>query len=90
MRLRPIANIIAEIATIPDKGIVFWDDNIGANPEYAKRLFRALIPLKKWWPSQTTMISIKDDEFLHLASESGCKALFIGLESVRQESIVGA
>lgn len=90
MRLRPVEDIVAEIATIPDKGIVFWDDNIGANAAYAKKLFRALIPLKKWWTSQTTMVSINDDEFLRLAAESGCKALFIGLESVRQASLVDA
>ncbi|NKB72530.1 MAG: radical SAM protein [Candidatus Latescibacteria bacterium] len=90
MRLRPVDQVAAEIAAIPDKGIVFWDDNIGAHPAYAKALFRALIPLRKWWTSQTTMVSIRDDEFLRLAAASGCKALFIGLESVHQESLAGA
>lgn len=87
MRFRPIEEVVAEVASIPDKGIVFWDDNIGANPRYAKALFRALAPLKKWWTSQTTMASIEDDEFLGLAAESGCKALFVGLESVNQLSL---
>jgi radical SAM superfamily enzyme YgiQ (UPF0313 family) len=82
--------VVAEVAAIPDKGIVFWDDNIGANLRYAKALFRALTPLNKWWTSQTTMASVRDDEFLRLAAESGCKALFLGLESVSQESLAGA
>jgi radical SAM superfamily enzyme YgiQ (UPF0313 family) len=89
VRFRPVEEVIAEIAGIPDKGIVLWDDNIGANPPYAKALFRALAPLKKWWTSQATMASVQDDEFLRLAAESGCKALFVGLESVNQLSLAG-
>lgn len=89
MRFRPVEEVVAEVASIPDKGIVFWDDTIGANPRYAKALFRALAPLKKWWTSQTTMASARDGEFLRLAAESGCKALFLGLESVNQLSLDG-
>jgi radical SAM superfamily enzyme YgiQ (UPF0313 family) len=87
MRFRPVEEVAAEIASIPDKGIVFWDDNIGANLSYAKALFRAIAPLNKWWTSQTTMLSIQDDEFLALATASGCKALFVGLESVNQQAL---
>ena len=45
MRFRPVEEVLAEVAAIPDRGIVFWDDNLGANPQYAKALFRGLIPL---------------------------------------------
>lgn len=89
MRFRPVAQVVAEAAASPDKGIVFLDDNIGADLRYAKELFRALAPLKKWWTSQTTMASIRDDAFLRLAAESGCQALFVGLESVNQSSLNG-
>jgi radical SAM superfamily enzyme YgiQ (UPF0313 family) len=90
MRFRPVEEVAAEVAAIPDKGVVFWDDHIGANPNYAKALFGALIPHRKWWTSQTTMASIEDDEFLELAALSGCKALFIGLESISQASLNSA
>jgi radical SAM superfamily enzyme YgiQ (UPF0313 family) len=90
MRFRPVEEVAAEIESIPDKGVVFWDDNIGANPRYAKALFRAIEPLNKWWTSQTTMLSIQDDEFLALAAASGCKAFFIGLESINQLALNGA
>jgi radical SAM superfamily enzyme YgiQ (UPF0313 family) len=66
---------------------VFWDDNIGANPRYAKELFRALRPLKKWWTSQCTANTARDEEFVELAASSGCKALFLGMESISQESL---
>ena len=90
MRFRPVEEVIAEVAAMPDKGIVFWDDNLGASPQYAKDLFRGLIPLKRWWTSQTTMASVRDDAMLELAARSGCKALFLGLESVSQVSLAGA
>ncbi len=89
MRLRPVAEVAAEVAAISDKGIVFWDDNLGANPAYAKALFRALRPLNKWWTSQTTLASTEDDEFLQLAAQSGCQALFVGLESINPASLAG-
>jgi radical SAM superfamily enzyme YgiQ (UPF0313 family) len=89
MRFRPVAEVAAEVAAIADRGIVFWDDNLGANPAYAKALFRAIQPLNKWWTSQTTLASTADDEFLRLAALSGCQALFVGLESINQASLAG-
>jgi radical SAM superfamily enzyme YgiQ (UPF0313 family) len=67
--------------------VVFWDDNIGANARYAKELFKALAPLKKWWTSQCTANAARDEELVELAARSGCKALFLGLESISQESL---
>jgi radical SAM superfamily enzyme YgiQ (UPF0313 family) len=90
VRFRPVDEVAAEVAAIPDRGIVFWDDHLGANPRYAKALFQALAPLSKWWTSQTTMATLRDDEFLRLAAASGCQALFVGLESINQASLDGA
>lgn len=87
MRYRPIEEVVREVATSPTRAVVFWDDNIGANPRYAKELFRALTPLKKWWTSQCTANAVRDGEFVELAARSGCKALFLGFESISQESL---
>ena len=87
MRYRPIADLVDEIRHMPGKALVFWDDHIGANKKYAKALFKAITPLKRWWTSQTTADVAFDDEFMSLAASSGCKALFIGLESISQPSL---
>ena len=87
VRYRPVDEVVREVATSPTRAVVFWDDNIGANPRYAKELFRALTPLKKWWTSQCTANAARDEEFVELAARSGCKALFLGLESISQESL---
>jgi radical SAM superfamily enzyme YgiQ (UPF0313 family) len=87
MRYRPVDEVVREVATSPTRAVVFWDDNIGANPQYAKELFRALAPLDKWWTSQCTANAVRDEELVALAARSGCKALFLGFESISQESL---
>jgi len=84
---RPIAEVAAEYASFHGKRIIFWDDNIAADKEYAKQLFRAIAPYRKWWSSQATIHAAQDDEFLEAAARSGCKQLFLGLESVSQSSM---
>ena len=87
LRKRPIAEVAAEYSSFPGKRIIFWDDNIAADKEYAKELFRAITPYRKWWSSQATIHNAQDDEFLEAAARSGCKQLFFGLESVCQLSM---
>src|SRR5438034_10702668 len=90
MRYRPVGEIVDEIKRMPGRALIFWDDNIGANRDYAKELFTAIAPLGRCWTSQATLDVAFDDEFLELAAKSGCKALFVGLESISQESLNGA
>ena len=87
-RKRPIPEVAAEYASFKGKVIIFWDDNISGDMTYAKELFRALTPHKKWWSSQPTLQAGRDDEFLEAAARSGCKQLFLGLESISQQSML--
>jgi radical SAM superfamily enzyme YgiQ (UPF0313 family) len=89
LRHRPVDAVADEFASFPGKVIIFWDDNIASDLAYAKDLFRALAPHKKWWSSQASIEAARDDEFLELAARSGCKQLFIGLESITQASMNG-
>jgi radical SAM superfamily enzyme YgiQ (UPF0313 family) len=87
LRKRPVAEVAAEHGSFPGKRIIFWDDNITADRQYAKELFRAIAPHRKWWSSQATVHAARDDELLDAAAASGCKQLFLGLESVSQSSM---
>lgn len=89
VRHRPIEAVANELASFSGKVIIFWDDNIAGDLAYAKDLFQAIAPYKKWWSSQASIEAGYDDEFLDLAARSGCKQLFIGLESISQESMNG-
>ena len=88
-RKRPVREVAAEYASFRGKRIIFWDDNIAGDREYAKELFRAIAPYRKWWSSQASIHAGEDDEFLEEAARSGCKQLFLGLESISQSSMDG-
>jgi len=86
-RCRPCAEVIAEAASIKEKALIFWDDNIIGNLDYARELFRGLIPLRKRWTSQATFNIVDHDDLIRLSASSGCEALFIGLESISASSL---
>jgi len=87
MRYRPVGEVVDEIRNMPGRALIFWDDNIGANRSWAKELFAAIAPLNRWWTSQCTADLAFDDDFMSLAARSGCKALFLGLETISQASL---
>ncbi len=86
-RLRPISEVIRDVKATGSKRIIFVDDNIVANREYAKELFTRLIPLKIKWFSQSTVNIGRFPELCKLAAKSGCYALCVGIESINQEAI---
>ena len=93
IRIRDTDNVLAEVETIMranflrKRVVPFIDDNIAANPARAKELFKALIPMKILWGSQASITIARDEELVALAAESGCRFLFIGLETLSPGSI---
>jgi radical SAM superfamily enzyme YgiQ (UPF0313 family) len=87
-RKRPVDEVVAEVAEIPDRFVLFVDDNLTADREYAAKLFSALIPLKKHWASQSTLAIAEDPDFVRLAAESGCIGLFVGLETFSEKNLM--
>jgi radical SAM superfamily enzyme YgiQ (UPF0313 family) len=90
-RLRPVKDVIRDLKTSLGRSssriVFFVDDNIGGRPDYAKELFRALIPLKIKWGSFASIAFTRDRELIDLAVKSGCIELFIGFESLSQENL---
>jgi radical SAM superfamily enzyme YgiQ (UPF0313 family) len=92
-RQRPIPDVVREFQAIREKRVLIVDDNlIGTRPEHiarAKALFRAMIAadLRKEWVAQVTINFSDDEELLTLATQAGCRGVFIGLESPSAEGI---
>ncbi len=86
IRTRPVGKVIEEMKQL-GKYVLFMDDNITLDKEYAKELFTAMIPLKKFWFSQCSISIADDDALLDLAVESGCRGLFLGFESLSEQSL---
>lgn len=93
VRMRDVDNVLAEVESLPrhnrirNKIVAFVDDNIAANPNRAKELFRGLIPMKIKWGSQASITFARDEELVALAAESGCHFLFVGLETVSRKAL---
>jgi len=86
IRTRPVEQVIEELNGL-GRHVVFMDDNIIGDRDYAVELFSAMIPLRKKWFSQCGIGIAYDEELLGLAHRSGCRGLFIGFESLSQESL---
>lgn len=86
---RPADDILAELRAIKDerKLIFFVDDNITSNLAQAKEFFRALIPLRIRWVSQSSINAAHDEEFLELLVRSGCMGVLIGFESLNPTNL---
>ena len=82
IRHAPIANVVRDIEESEGKTYIFLDDNIIGEPRYAKELFKAITPLRIKWVGQASISFVHDTELMKLAAQSGCGALFFGLESV--------
>ncbi|UCF71620.1 MAG: radical SAM protein, partial [candidate division WOR-3 bacterium] len=87
IRNLPIPHVIKDIENAHSKVFLSLDDNVAANPKYAKSLFKEMAHLNIEWGGQSTATIAKDDELLQLCRESGCRGLFVGLESVSTTSM---
>lgn len=86
MRFRPADEVLGELKQL-GKLIMFADDNVMIHRKYSEELFRKMAPLRKHWIGQCSLAAVKRIENIQLMAESGCKALFIGFESIDEETV---
>jgi len=67
----------------------FWDDNLYNAPGAFKALCEAVRPLNRTWAAELTIDLAEQPALLKLAYESGCRNLFLGIESVSQQALDG-
>lgn len=87
IRCKDLQKIVTEIRQHKERILFFVDDNLFANEEKARELFKALTPLKKKWFCQISMDAAKDIELLKLMKKSGCLAVLIGFESLNKDNL---
>ncbi|MGB8658068.1 MAG: radical SAM protein [Candidatus Zixiibacteriota bacterium] len=74
----------------PKAWMFFYDDNFSADRKRTKRLLELMLEndLRMSWTAQSRLDVIKDRELLGLMRQSGCKVLYIGLESVNPQTLI--
>jgi radical SAM superfamily enzyme YgiQ (UPF0313 family) len=85
MRFRPSDDVLAELGTV-GRLVMFADDNVMIHRAYARDLFTRMIPLRKHWIGQCSLAAVRRLENVRLMAASGCKALFVGFESIDEET----
>ena len=86
-RLRPVEQAIKDFAAIPQDRIYIVDDNFVGYSKRARNhavdFFKGIaeLGLKKQWAGSASMNIADDDEVLYWAAKSGCKLIFLGIES---------
>ncbi len=83
-RPRPIDQVVAEMASIPNNRLFIVDNSLAQDRQWLIDLFTAMIPLKKKWVSHPIL---DDDRVLTLAAEAGSwyvyQAIFNTSEVIR-------
>jgi anaerobic magnesium-protoporphyrin IX monomethyl ester cyclase len=74
----------------PHSWVFFYDDNFSADKKRTKKILELMIEndLHISWTAQSRLDVVKDRELLQLMRQSGCKVLYIGLESVNPETLL--
>ena len=85
-RSRPIESVVEELRGVP-REFMFVDDNLIADREYARSLFRAMVPMRKRWVGQCSLEIADDPELCRLARLAGCIGLFVGIETLSEENL---
>jgi len=86
-RMRPVEDVLDEIEVANTDRLFFIDDNLigysKKSKEHIKAILQGMIDrgIKKEWWTQCSLNVADDDEILELFSKSGCKLIFIGIES---------
>jgi radical SAM superfamily enzyme YgiQ (UPF0313 family) len=87
IRVRRVGDVVDEIRRLRARRILFVDDNIFLDREWAHELFEALIPLKISWACQASIDIAHNPATLDLMRRSGCFFAFIGIESLHPETL---
>jgi hypothetical protein len=81
--------IIAKMGPGFSDQVLFWDDNLYNSHGAFRSLCEAIRPLGRKWGAELTIDLAEKPELLKLAYDSGCRDLFLGIESVSQTAING-
>jgi radical SAM superfamily enzyme YgiQ (UPF0313 family) len=85
-RFRPVPEVIAELEGCGPR-ILFGDDNVMIHTKYSHELFEAMVPLGKHWVAQASLAALHKVENIDVMARAGCRALFIGFESVADDAV---
>jgi hypothetical protein len=73
--------LTGRVSALKRRFVGFCDNNIGGDLSYLRALCAALEPLRLQWYGAATFNVIANPDLVRTMSRSGCRGLFVGLES---------
>ncbi|MFO8062474.1 MAG: radical SAM protein [bacterium] len=86
-KIRPIDSVIKDIKSCGNSNLFLVDDNLIADKERSKELFRRMASLNIRWAGQGSLHMAEDRSLLKLMKQSGCSLILIGFESLSNENL---
>ncbi|MCY3955021.1 MAG: radical SAM protein [Nitrospira sp.] len=87
--LREAMTIAAKVWVGLEEGsiVAFVDDLHNSHRAYCRELWQAMKSLNIKWGCQSTLFLGDDPEMVKLAADSGCISVFVGMESISENSL---
>jgi radical SAM superfamily enzyme YgiQ (UPF0313 family) len=82
-----VERVVEDIHNSRSSTVMFLDDNIVGDQAYASRLFDAIRELHIHWGGQASISFVRNEKLLAQAAASGCRGLFVGLETVSEHKM---
>jgi len=97
-RIRPAGEVLEDLKRVTGRIVFFTDGNIYGYNKTARENFmdicRGILRERergtlafKHWMAYSSVNGLEDEEALDLAARSGCRALFVGFESISEEAL---
>jgi radical SAM superfamily enzyme YgiQ (UPF0313 family) len=86
-RNRPIDDVIAEIDRIGTRQIMFVDDNFIGDPRWVDAFLDRIMGMGLIWHAAASTNIVRLPGLIEKMAKSGCRSLFIGFESIDENSI---
>jgi len=84
---RPVSDVLAEIDATGERFVVFTDNNLLADPQYAMALCRALETRDIIWTAAVTADVGRDPRLVAAMAAAGCQGVFIGFETLADDNL---
>jgi len=84
---QPVDAALAEIERLPGRHLYFLDDNLFADPHFARELFVGMHGMGRLFQAAGTVSMVLQPKLLEQAVDAGLRSLFVGFETLSQSSL---
>lgn len=85
LRVRAPEAVVEELRALPQRVVLFVDDNVFCRRDFVVEVLRGITPLRKKWWIQAPANLHEDEDLIALMGRSGCYAVSIGFQTASNQ-----